>query len=137
MIMENKIANAVEVDFFSELSPEEKMHADLMASISMKLHARRMELGMTQAEFAKLNNVSQVTISKWESGDYNFTLQTIAKVFTTIGLSLSFETKPQAEFEIVTNNDPIRNFASQWEVGATKTPLWNSKTASQPAYSML
>ena len=35
---------------------------------------------MTQKEFAKKLNVSQGMVSKWESEDYNFTIESLAQI---------------------------------------------------------
>lgn len=132
MSIDAKIANAAEVDVFSELSTEEKMQADLLASIAIKIHERRMELGMTQAEFARFNNVTQTMVSKWESGDYNFSVQTLAKVFAKIGLN--FTISKQEQFEAVKSTDCVYKQVDQWDLGTTKTPIWQNKTASRAVY---
>ncbi len=48
--------------------------------IAFEICAKRHDMGMNQKEFAKYMNVSQVMVSKWESGDYNFTLDTLNEI---------------------------------------------------------
>ena len=134
MSIENKIANAKTVDIFSLLSQEEKMEADLLADISIQIHTRRIEMEMTQEEFAKFNNVTQTMVSKWESGEYNFTVQTLAKVFSRIGLSFTFDVgEKKAAFAAVHAASEIIQI-DQWKTQTTSSGTWNRKSASRAVY---
>ena len=61
---------AKQVNFFEDLNPEEIKYATIKAEVAVALFRKRKELGMTQAAFAKYMDVTQSTISKWESGDH-------------------------------------------------------------------
>lgn len=135
MSIESKLANAKSVDIFSALSQEEKMEADLLAEIAIQIHTRRIEMGMTQGEFAKFNNVTQATVSKWESGDCNFTIQTLAKVFSKIGLSFTFDIgEKKAPHVAVREASEIKQI-SQWQTQTTLSGTWNRQSASRAVYN--
>lgn len=48
---------------------------------------------MTQIEFAKLLQVKQTQISKWESGDCNFTMSTLYLICDKLNLELNIDVK--------------------------------------------
>lgn len=133
MSIENKLANAREVDLFSELSREEKLEADLLADIAVQIHTRRTEMGMSQTEFAKFNNVTQAMVSKWESGEYNFTIQTLAKVFAKSGLSCTFDVGIKKTAQAVRTEYVARQIQN-WQTQTTSSGNWDQKTASRAAY---
>lgn len=134
MSIETKLANAESVDIFSALSHEEKMEADLLADIAIQIHTRRIEMGMTQGEFAKFNNVTQTMVSKWESGDYNFTIQTLAKVFARIGLSFTFDVgEKKAAYAAVRAASEVKQI-NQWQTQTTSSGTWNRQTVSRAVY---
>ena len=55
------------------------------------LISSRIEKSMNQSQFAKFMGVSQAMVSKWESGDYNFTVEAIARICDKHGLVASLE----------------------------------------------
>ena len=71
------------------IKPEKLESEKALALISAKIYLRRKELGMDQKEFAKLMGVSQSMISKWESEEYNFSIETLVNI--CIKLDLIFE----------------------------------------------
>lgn len=93
MIDESVFKNATVIDFFDDMSEEEKLQADMMAYVAMAIHDKRISMGMTQKEFADLNNVSQAMVSKWESGDYNFTLKNISAILQVLNKELIIKDK--------------------------------------------
>lgn len=50
-----------------------------LAKISAKIEMCRLDMGMTQKEFAAYMGVSQGMVSKWESREYNFTVKHLMK----------------------------------------------------------
>ena len=134
MSIESKLANAKEVDFFSELSQEDKMEADLLADIAIQIHTRRMEMGMSQAEFAKFNKVTQAMVSKWESGEYNFTIQKLAEVFANIGLSFTVDIGEKKEAYAVQPVTSTATQINQWQTQTTSSGNWSRRTISRAVY---
>ena len=132
MNIQNKLDSAKELDFFSELSLEEKQQADFLADIAILIHDRRIELGMTQSQFAALNHVSQSIVSKWESGDYNFTVGSLLSILSTIGLKLSFSAT-QRNIEICANPFSPQCDDDKWECKSSNSSKYNNRTTS-PAF---
>jgi len=62
------------------MTPEELATVKALALISAEIYLRRKELGWNQKRFAQEMGVSQAMISKWESGDYNFTVGTLIRI---------------------------------------------------------
>lgn len=134
MSISDKFAKAKEVDLFAELSEEEKLQADLQASIAMRIRRKRAELEMTQAQFAEHLDVAQAMISKWESGSYNFTLSALAKLFAKLEESLSFDfdrKEPQRLAEHVTASD-----TASWKKSATSENRWSKRTVAAEAFTV-
>lgn len=60
-----------------------------LAKISARIERCRIEMQMTQKEFAKYMGVSQGMVSKWESREYNFTIRTLNDICQKIDLELA------------------------------------------------
>lgn len=58
------------------------------AAISSRLEMWRVEHKMTQKQFADLMGVTQAMVSKWESGDYNFTIKTLAQLSEKLDIEM-------------------------------------------------
>ncbi len=87
MSMKNKVLEAQTTDWLTEgFSKSEVKSITELAKISARLEMKRLDLGMTQKEFAQFMGVSQGMISKWESRDYNFTIATLNEICERIGL---------------------------------------------------
>ena len=92
MGIKEKIANAKRTDWVTEgISEAEIKSAVELAKISAKIERARLELGMTQKEFAKYMGVTQGMVSKWESREYNFTIKSLNEISHKLGLSLSVQ----------------------------------------------
>lgn len=59
---------------FDDISPERMRALKIRGRIASAIAQARRNLGMTQSEFAQYCDVSQPMVSKWESGEYNFSL---------------------------------------------------------------
>lgn len=58
------------------------------AAISSRLEMWRVDHKMTQKQFAELLGVTQAMVSKWESGEYNFTIKTLAQLSDKLGIEM-------------------------------------------------
>ncbi len=96
MIKPELLENAKTVDFFDALTEEEKNEAELLAYIAMEIHKKRLEMKMSQKEFADLAHVSQAQVSKWESGEYNFSVSSLSKVLSVIGMTIKLQEESRA-----------------------------------------
>ena len=90
MSIHEKMKNAKTSEWLSEgISEVEIKKIKKLALISSKIQFKRISLGMNQNQFAKMMYVSQGMISKWESGEYNFTIGTLIDICSK--LDLEFE----------------------------------------------
>ena len=103
MSIKEKLRNArreESVDLFDHLSSSEKQYEKVIAKIASTLINERRLRGVSQKEFADLLKVSQVMVSKYESGKYNFTIKTAIEAYDKLGLV--FETSHRRK-----NNDYV------------------------------
>jgi putative transcriptional regulator len=71
----------------SEMSASKLYYYDILYTLSTTVLENRLKREMTQKDFAKLLGVSQAMISKYESGDYNFTVKQICKICEKLDLN--------------------------------------------------
>ena len=76
--------------FEESLSASDILAAKVNAQISSSITKERLKLHMNQAEFAKHINASQSLVSRWESGDYNFSIKKIAEIASSLDLDVNF-----------------------------------------------
>ncbi len=67
----------------------------LLTKISTKITMSRIDKKMNQTQFAKFMGVSQGMISKWESGDYNFTIKQLCEICEKLELTPNIEFQSQ------------------------------------------
>ena len=78
------------VSFLSEsFSESEIMLIREQAKIAATLHAERIKRKNTQKEFAAMLGVNQEMVSKWESGEYNFTLESLSQLCCMLNLDMT------------------------------------------------
>ena len=80
-------------DLFPELTSAEKKFNYIIADVAVKIRNKRKELNLTQREFADFIGVSQGMVSKWESAEYNFTLESIVNLFDKLGIPFDLKEK--------------------------------------------
>ena len=84
-----KMGNAKVSDWLSEyITPEESVTAKYIAQIAATIQKQRKAKGYTQRDLANRLGVSQVMVSRWENGDENFTVATLAKISAALGMEL-------------------------------------------------
>jgi ribosome-binding protein aMBF1 (putative translation factor) len=90
MGIKEKIANAKDTTWLIDaLSADEQEKAKLLGDIAASIQDRRRELGYTQKDLANKLGVSQVMISRWENGDENFTVSTLARISAALNMPLN------------------------------------------------
>ena len=80
--------------FEESLNPEDVLTAKLMAQVSSAITNERLHLQMSQQEFAKYIGVPQSLISRWEHGDYNFSIRKISEIMAKLNFDVDFSITP-------------------------------------------
>lgn len=94
---------------FHSLTQEEKAVNAVMADISYHIMDERRRRGMSQKEFAKLLGVSQGMVSRWESCDYNFSLEKAVSLFSRLGLTVELQIRSDEANETQFKQPPQYN----------------------------
>ena len=82
-----KIANAKQTNWLAEGMSDAEIKTTIeLAKISARIERCRLEMGMTQHEFAEYMGVSQGMVSKWESREYNFTIRSLNEICQKLNL---------------------------------------------------
>ena len=71
-----------------ETPQEIKMQVDWQFGISDAIYNRLQELGMSKKELAQKAGTSPAAVTRWIGGGQNFTLSTLAKISTVLGIPL-------------------------------------------------
>jgi len=71
---------------YDHLTQEERNTAKYIAQIAAIIQRQRKAKGYTQQELASKLGVSQVMVSRWENGEENFTIATLAKISVALGI---------------------------------------------------
>ncbi|GHV35895.1 hypothetical protein AGMMS49546_00160 [Spirochaetia bacterium] len=89
MTIKEKIAESKENTWLLDSLPyNERIAAEFIANIAVSIQKARRERGYTQKELAEKLGISQVMISRWENGEENFTVATLAKISSVLGIGL-------------------------------------------------
>jgi transcriptional regulator with XRE-family HTH domain len=72
------------------IGQEQLEAAKMRAQVMMAIQAYRSENGLSQTALAKEFGVTQGIISRWENGEENLTLETIAKVAALTDRQITF-----------------------------------------------
>lgn len=72
----------------AEISLEIRKEMDLSFAISDKLDSALKERGLTQKQFAKMVGKTEAEVCRWLSGRHNFTIRTLAKISTALGVDI-------------------------------------------------
>ena len=72
--------------------------ASVISKVSAFIINYRYKTGMTQKEFAKFMGVTQGMISKWESAEYNFSVESIAQIAEKLGVTVDITFTPEQEY---------------------------------------
>ena len=81
--------------FANSLDPADILAAKLMSQISSAIARERIKLHMNQSESSKLIGASQSLVSRWEHGDYNFSIHKLANIATRLNLDVNIHVTPQ------------------------------------------
>ena len=104
----------------SYISKSDIYAASVIAKVSAFIINYRNRTGMTQKEFADYMGVSQGMVSKWESAEYNYSVESIAQIAEKLGYTFDVEFKPENEY--LSNKQKIDNFKVNDVVFSTASP---------------
>ena len=89
MRINEKLRNAQVSAWLSDsLTQDERIAAKYIAQIAKTIQQQRKAKGLTQQELANLLGVSQAMVSRWENGEENFTIITLARISAALGIEL-------------------------------------------------
>ena len=72
----------------TDVSAEELLYDGLRGIIAAEISMKRQQLGLSQKAFAAMLHVSQGLVSRWERGETNFTLESLVKISSALGLEM-------------------------------------------------
>lgn len=75
------------------------------AKIASMILTKRYELKMSQTDFAEYMGVSQAMVSKWESGETNFSISAIAEICEKLSMTFDINISKPAVFAAHADND--------------------------------
>ena len=95
MGIREKMANAKKSNWITQGIPEAEVKSIVqLAKISAQIERCRLDMEMTQEEFAQYLGVSQGMVSRWENRDYNFTVKSLNDICQKLNLSLTIDMFP-------------------------------------------
>lgn len=83
-----RTANISLQEIFNEIPVEKREETRLSFAISNRLAALMQERGLNKSQFAKALGKRPNEITRWLSGEHNFTISTLAMLSTFFGKSI-------------------------------------------------
>ena len=71
---------------YQEFPPYQILSDLLQAQIATAISTARIERNMNQKQFAEFMEVTQSQVSKWENGDFNFTIEKLCQIADKLDL---------------------------------------------------
>ena len=105
------------------MSAAEMAKAAINIQIQQMIHDTRMEKGWTQKDLAEKMGVKQSLVSRWESGECNYTINTLIDIADALGLSVQCPLKPD---ERIMSTEPENVKSDDANNTAFKTPDFSS-----------
>lgn len=72
-------------EMVANVSPDISQQVDWGFAISDRIYELMIQHGLSKAEFAKAIGTSPYAVAMWISGQYNFSLRTLARISTFFG----------------------------------------------------
>lgn len=115
--MRSKIAQRI----MSETPEDTKIFVRKYGDIVVRVYQILREKGLTQKELAEQMCKSQSEISKWLSGDHNFTLRSLAKLEAELGAEIIYV--PKKDSFHVQRGGQVKATVTKPEPVSTKVPF--------------
>lgn len=97
MIKKALSAADIFAQFKDSINRADVISARLLSQISLYITKKRLELGLNQSQFAKKMDVSQSMVSKWESENYNYSIESLAKICDKLDLDIDISIQDRNE----------------------------------------
>lgn len=81
----------------TEMSAEEILSAILCSELSAAIVKKRLKMELSQKELADQIGKTQSTISKWENGDMNFSVDLLAEIAVKLDMDLTVKLDDKEE----------------------------------------
>lgn len=106
----------------SGMSAEETLLSVLQGVIAGEISMRRQELGLSQKELADRLGVSQGLVSRWERGESNFSLSTLVRISSVLGLSMQSPITPAPPVPYASRKNNVVYLSNQnsWQFSSYK-----------------
>ena len=75
-------------DYLNDIPADVKKEVDWSFAIADKIEETLQEKQISHKELAKRMGKTEAEVSRWVGGTHNFTLRTIAKISTALGVDL-------------------------------------------------
>lgn len=144
--MSNEYSCSIEelLELFNEsLSPADVLTSKLMAQISSIITKERMKLSMNQTEFAEYVSATQSQVSRWEHGDYNFSIRKIAEIAVKLNLDVNFTAVNMSAYKSISDycmehivpQTNVIYYTGEKSIPATKSTTYSTKSYSKSIHS--
>lgn len=102
-------------DLLPALSEADLLASKLKVRVSDAIINNRKNAGLNQKQYAELIGVSQAMISKWESGHYNFSIESLSLIATKLNLKIeiNLESIKQITKSVYNEYSSFKNNLSQ------------------------
>jgi len=98
---------------------DEIVLAGMKGLISAAIAEKRHSLGLSQKKFAELMEVSQSLVSRWESGEENFTLETLVRIAQRLSIEMQSPFKEKSIVRHI-NMSNVIHFPGEWHGNSYK-----------------
>lgn len=121
--MDSKLRELIDL-MSDQVKLSDMIASEQLAKISAKIAKLRIEKEMSQKQFADFMGVTQSMVSKWESENYNFSVESLAKICEKLNLNLEINLKEQkAEKKYDSSSVP------KWVINGGKRTIGNRGAA--------
>lgn len=111
------------------MTAAELAKAAINIQIQQMIHDTRMEKGWTQKDLADKMGVKQSLVSRWESGECNYTVDTLIEIADALGLSVQCPLKIDSQ-TVSTGPESVKSDAAN--NSAYKMPDFSSNAIQFP-----
>lgn len=115
----------------SSTPDETKRFVKKYGDIVVRVHQILKERNLSQKDLAEMMNKTPSEISKWLSGDHNFTLRSLTKLEAELGVDIIYV--PQRDSFHVQISSTIKATAAKAEPVSTKMTFLDARATTPPS----